>query len=200
MDLVLRLHRTMRANRRPYRIVFVPDPVVWTQVPERLRDLYRQRNRWQRGLLECLSHNLGVVGRPRYGVLGFLALPYNWLFEVAGPFVETAGYVAVAVGAIAGVLDLKFLALYFALSVVCGVSLSVAAILLEETRLRRYASPGDLLRLLAAAVIENFGYRQMTAVWRLWAAVDFARGARSWGRIERCPLETAGDRTLRSDG
>jgi len=190
MDLVLRLHQTMRWARRPYRMVFVPDPVVWTQVPERLHDLGRQRNRWQRGLLECLVHGKGMLGNPRYGVLGCLALPYNWLFEVLGPFVEIAGYLAVIAGAATGILDLRYLGLFFLLAVGCGMALSISAILLEETRLHRYRSPGDVTRLLLAALAENLGYRQLTAVWRVWATVDYLRGAGGWGHIERRRLAT----------
>lgn len=33
MDLVLRIHKFLRKQRRKYRIVFVPDPVCWTQAP-----------------------------------------------------------------------------------------------------------------------------------------------------------------------
>lgn len=190
MDLVLRLHQTMRWGRRPYRMVFVPDPVVWTQVPERVQDLRRQRNRWQRGLLECLVHCRGMLFRPRYGVLGCCALPYNWLFEVLGPFVETAGYIAVVAGAATGILDLRYLALFFLLSVGCGMALSVSAILLEETRLHRYRSSGDVARLLFAALVENFGYRQLTAIWRLRATFDYLRGAGGWGHIQRQRLAT----------
>ena len=47
MELVLRLHRLMKAKQKPYRITFVPDPVCWTDAPENLRDLKGQRVRWQ---------------------------------------------------------------------------------------------------------------------------------------------------------
>lgn len=190
MDLVLRLHQTMRWSKRPYRMVFVPEPVVWTQVPERLRDLSRQRNRWQRGLLQSLVHARGMLGNPRYGVLGCVALPYNWLFEVLGPFVEIAGYLAVIAGAFTGALDARYLALFFVLAVGCGMALSISAILLEEARMHRYRSARDVGRLLLAALLENFGYRQLTAVLRVGATFDYLRGAGGWGHIQRRRLAT----------
>lgn len=55
MELVVRLHHIWLRKRRPYRIVFVPDPVCWTQVPERLKILGAQRNRWQRGAVESIT-------------------------------------------------------------------------------------------------------------------------------------------------
>jgi cellulose synthase/poly-beta-1,6-N-acetylglucosamine synthase-like glycosyltransferase len=49
---VVRLHEHMRRKKQRYRVVFVPDPVCWTESPESLRVLARQRNRWHRGLLQ----------------------------------------------------------------------------------------------------------------------------------------------------
>ena len=81
MELTLRLHRHFRASGRPYRIVFVPDPVVWTEVPETLKALRSQRKRWHRGLLQCLWWNRGLVFRPSYGLIGMVALPYLWILR-----------------------------------------------------------------------------------------------------------------------
>ena len=67
MDLVLRLHRLFRERKERYRIVFIPDPVVWTEVPEEFSTLRRQRNRWHRGLLECLTSSRSMIGNPAYG-------------------------------------------------------------------------------------------------------------------------------------
>ncbi len=57
VELVVRLHRHCRERGMPYKISFVPDPVAWTQVPETLAGLGRQRDRWQRGLSEALTND-----------------------------------------------------------------------------------------------------------------------------------------------
>jgi hypothetical protein len=49
-----------------------------------------------------------------------------------------------------------------------------------------YPSTKQVLALIAAAVLENFGYRQLTAVWRVHATWLWLRGAdASWGRMAR---------------
>ena len=53
-ELCLRLHRRAREAGRAYRLEFVPDPVCWTEVPQRLHQLGGQRNRWHRGLIDTL--------------------------------------------------------------------------------------------------------------------------------------------------
>ena len=191
MDLVMRLHKLLRERREKYRIVFIPDPVVWTEVPESLRVLRKQRNRWHRGLLECLATHRAMTANPRYGLVGLLGMPYNIAFEAAGPLIETAGYVALVVTAVLGMLSLHYLLLFFLLALAYGVFLSVASVFLEEVRLNRYHKPADISRLLLFSVLENFGYRQLQSLWRVEATVDFLRKKSGWGEIHRKGFETA---------
>ncbi len=64
MELVVRLHRTMRDRRRPCRVVYVPDPVCWTEAPARAVSPRRQRRRWQRGSAGTLLDALAYAGQP----------------------------------------------------------------------------------------------------------------------------------------
>ncbi len=93
MELIVRLHRYCRENRRPYRITFLPDPVAWTECPEKLSGLARQRDRWQRGLVDSLLRHARMLGNPRYGPPGLIAFPYYFFIEALGPIVELFGYV-----------------------------------------------------------------------------------------------------------
>ena len=101
-EFVVRLHRYCRDNEIPYRVSFLADPVCWTEVPRSFRVLCRQRNRWHRGLLETLSRHRGMIGRPRYGIVGLLGMPYFALFEALGPLVETLGYLVAATSLVLG--------------------------------------------------------------------------------------------------
>jgi cellulose synthase/poly-beta-1,6-N-acetylglucosamine synthase-like glycosyltransferase len=190
MDLVLRLHRHYRDLGERYQIVFVPDPVVWTEVPEHLGALRRQRNRWHRGLLECLTNNRTMMGRPSYGPVGLLGLPYNLFFEAFGPLIEVAGWVVLIVSIILGDVNARFVVLFFLLAVGYGVLLSVAAILLDQMRLSRYRSGRGTVRLLLATLLENFGYRQLQALWRVQATYDFMRRKSDWGEMRRKGFES----------
>jgi cellulose synthase/poly-beta-1,6-N-acetylglucosamine synthase-like glycosyltransferase len=187
---VLRLHKMYRERREPYRIVFIPDPVVWTEAPENLPTLRRQRNRWHRGLLECLWASRRMVGRPKYGPVGLFGLPYNLVFEAIGPLVEMGGYAFLVVSIALGAVGVHFVVLFFLLAVGYGGLLSVAAVLLDQARIGRYGSRRDLARLLLFTVVENFGYRQLQALWRAQATVDFLRKKQGWGEMRRMGFES----------
>ena len=74
--MVLRLHRHMKTSGKPYRITFVPDPIVWTEAPESIAILKNQRVRWQRGLCESLWKNRGLLTMKNGGVAGRIAFPF----------------------------------------------------------------------------------------------------------------------------
>ena len=185
MEVIVRLHRYYRERGEPYRVVFRADPVCWTEVPEDARVLAKQRNRWQRGTLQVLSGHRALILNPRYGVVGLAAMPYFLIFEALGPVIEVAGYVVTAAACAFGLLDWRFAQLLFLLAVCYGALISLTAVLLEELTFRRYPRTGDLVRLAVLGIVENFGYRQLTAWWRLRGVFDFLRGRAEWGAMTR---------------
>ena len=74
MELVIRLRRRGYETGGPSDVDFVPDPVAWTEVPESLRVLGRQRDRWHRGLCDVLWRHRKVLFNRRYGSMGWVAL------------------------------------------------------------------------------------------------------------------------------
>jgi cellulose synthase/poly-beta-1,6-N-acetylglucosamine synthase-like glycosyltransferase len=184
-ELCVRLHQRARDERRPYRLEFVPDPVCWTEVPTRLRQLGGQRNRWHRGLVDTLWRHRRMIGNPRYGAVGMLSLPFFVVFEFLGPFIEILGYVAVVVALALGVVNVPFALLFFAVAVLSGVLLSLAAVLLEDLAFRQFERQRDLLRLVGYAVAENFGYRQLMTGYRVRGFFAYLRGDKAWGEIRR---------------
>ncbi len=190
MELVVRLHRIGRQKKEKYRIVFVSDPVCWTQVPETLRVLQRQRNRWQRGSAESLWLNRRIFMNPRFGVLGLFAFPYFVAFEVCGPVVELAGYFVTVAGLLMGTISFEVAALFFTVSVAFGMLLSISAVLLEQFTAGRYPAARDILRLLWVAVIENLGFRQLVTLWRVHGLIDVIRRKKGWGAMERSGFGT----------
>ena len=185
IELVVRLHRHLHDRKQPYRIGFVPDPICWTEVPESLRVLRRQRTRWQRGLIDTLWRHRGMMGRPRYGIIGLVALPGFFLFEMLSPVIEFSGYIVLPLLLLLGYVPISFASPLLVLSVLYSILVSVLAVLLEDITFRRYPKASDMAVLVGAAVLENLGYRQLTVWWRVRAFWEYWRGDLSWGAMER---------------
>ena len=75
-DLTLALHK------RGQRIVYVPDAIAWTEAPETVRTLARQRFRWAYGTLQCLWKHRDMVFNWNYRALGWFSLPSVWFFQI----------------------------------------------------------------------------------------------------------------------
>ena len=185
-ELVMRLHKRLRDQGRDYRIVFVAEPICWTEVPVTVSVLHRQRRRWHRGLWETLWAYRTMAGRPRYGVIGLVALPWHWLFELMAPVLELAGLALIALGAALGVVNLAFFWLFMSVAYVYGILVTLAAMLLEEMGFPKYRRWRDLGAALLASIAENIGYRQLTAWWRAEGWWSSLRGRTlGWGTMTR---------------
>ena len=186
MELVVRLHRYRRERNLPCRVVFLPDSVCWTEVPESQRVLRRQRLRWQRGCFESILMHKRMLGNWRYGSVGLIGMPYFAACEILGPFVELSGYAGSVIGFGLGWVSPGSALLFFSVSILFGLLMSVSSILLEEMTICRYPHPRDLWQLLLVAALENLGYRQITLLWRVQAILQvLLKKKRTWGEMER---------------
>lgn len=191
IDLVTRLHRYMRDQEKPYEIQFVPDPVCWTEAPSDLRSLRSQRSRWQKGLLDVLWPQRDMLFRPRYGRLGWLALPYLWIFELFAPVVELSGIITIILAAVTGVLSREFFLQFLIFGYAFATVISIGSVLLEELTYKRYNDWWDVTRLLSYCFLEHFPYRQLQMVWRLHGMWQYLRGDISWGVLKRRGMQSA---------
>ena len=185
VELVVRMHRRLLETGQKYEMHFLPDPVCWTEVPESLAMLSRQRNRWQRGLIESLMLHRKMFFNPRYGRIGMIGVPYFFIFEMFAPVLEIAAIVLVVVSFAMGYVNLPFLGLFVAITVLFGSVLTTGAVLLEEISFRRHLKTTEFLKMIAAGFAENLGYRQLNLWWRASGCVDYFRGKTAWGRMER---------------
>ncbi|ACJ34285.1 glycosyltransferase family 2 protein [Anoxybacillus flavithermus] len=185
MELVVRLHRMIKETDADKKIVYVPDPVCWTEAPESMADLRKQRRRWHRGLFESLWLHRRMWFNPRYGTIGLISMPYFLLIEFLGPVVELVGYILVIVSLILGDVYIEFAILLFLVSILYGSIFSMAAVLLEEWTVRKFTNVSDIVRLFFYSLTETLWYRPLTVLWRCEGIVDALLKRKGWGEMKR---------------
>jgi hypothetical protein len=144
-----------------------------------------------------------MLGRRQYGRIGWFALPAFWVFEYYGPIVELAGYLFLlflfVMEHVLGhqFINRDYLWAFLLVSLGYGILVNVLAVLVGAwrfqfglaDRLQRGLLPfrrrRDVLVLLLYAVLENFGYRQLTIYWRLRGLWDAWRGKTDWEKFAR---------------
>lgn len=183
MDLIVQIHHWAIHKKRKIKMNFTSDPVCWTECPASLSNLAKQRRRWQMGLFQTLWKYSEMLFNRQYGVIGMLSYPFQLYIEGFGAAVEFLGYFMVPMALMLGIVPPTLFVLFMVLGLVYGSFLSVGAVLLEELTYRRYPGFKDLSTLLAYAVLENIGYRQVVLYYRFQGLVRFLAGFRSWEKV-----------------
>ena len=123
---------------------------------------------------------------PKGGAIGWLAFPFMAVFRWIGPAIEVFGYCFLILGLILGVVSVQVWLILLVAAMGLGVLLSVSALLLEEMSFHVYPAQRDVLKLLLAAVLENFGFRQLNSLWKLIGLYRWVRGKKAtWGTMTR---------------
>ena len=167
-DLTLSLHKHRQ------RIVYVPGAIAWTEAPESVRTLARQRFRWAYGTLQCLWKHRDMVFNWNYRALGWFSLPSIWFFQIilvaVTPMVDLFLLATLPFGAWRAVMP--FVVTFLATDVILA---TLACILEREPILRAW-------RILPMRLI----YRPMLS-YCIWKAILRAlKGALvNWGKLER---------------
>ncbi|GHH98055.1 glycosyl transferase [Neobacillus kokaensis] len=185
MELVVRLHRMVKEKRLNKKIVYVPDPVCWTEAPDSIKYLRRQRKRWHRGLFDSLWKHRKLMFNPKYGSIGFVSMPYFFFIEFLGPLIELIGYILLIVAVFTGSIHFEYALLFFLLSLIYGSIYSMSAVLLEEWSMERYPKVRHFVILFLVSLTETLWYRPLTVVWRVEGMIEMLFGKRGWGEMVR---------------
>ncbi|WP_293945244.1 MULTISPECIES: sulfatase-like hydrolase/transferase [unclassified Sphingobacterium] len=185
MELVVRMRRYMEEQKQAYKVVNIPDPLCWTEVPESKEVLRKQRNRWMRGTMETLWKHRKLMFNPKYGRFGMISMPYWFFFEFLGPVVEFTGYIVFAVFFILGIINWPFFFALFGLVIAAGVLYSIYAILVDLVSHQVYTKKRDLSTLIATAILEPLYFHPIVVKASVQGVVDYFRKQHGWGEMTR---------------
>jgi cellulose synthase/poly-beta-1,6-N-acetylglucosamine synthase-like glycosyltransferase len=190
-ELLMRMQAYCLEHQENYRVYFLSTPVCWTEAPKDLVSLRNQRSRWSQGLAETLWKHRRVLFRRWSGKLGWLALPYLWIFELLSAPMEILGATGILGGAALGKVSLNVAGLFIAAWLFYGWILTVLSLLIEEFTFSRYQHPSDVFKIILGSLLEQFGFRQLNLYWRTRGLFHFLAGKRQWGEIQRVGFSPA---------
>jgi cellulose synthase/poly-beta-1,6-N-acetylglucosamine synthase-like glycosyltransferase/peptidoglycan/xylan/chitin deacetylase (PgdA/CDA1 family) len=180
---------TLRIRRLGYDIGYEENAIAWTEAPDRLSTLARQRFRWAYGTLQCMWKHLDALLRPRYGTLGFIAMPNVWIFQILFPLISpvmdlllvytliSAGIYWLQQPAEYSFTNLRPVLFYYALFLAIDWVAAGFAFVLEKK---------ERWRLLWWLFLQRFCYRQVMYYVMIKSVAVALRGATvGWGKLER---------------
>jgi cellulose synthase/poly-beta-1,6-N-acetylglucosamine synthase-like glycosyltransferase len=180
---------TLSIARRDYRVAYADGAVAWTEAPDTLRGLAKQRFRWSFGTLQCAWKHRDLLLRGRAGTLGFVALPNVWIFQVGLSLIAPLADLVFVLSLLGVVITYREHNTTYAIDALThivawyGVFITVdwfaatLAFLMER---------GEDRRLTWLVFLQRFTYRQVMYWVVLRSLVAALRGGLvGWGKLER---------------
>ena len=185
MELVVKLHEYCTSNSIPYSIRYASDAICWTQAPERLRDLCKQRRRWHLGLFQSMYKHRTMFSNHRFGAVSFVSYLYFLIYELLSPFIEIFGVCTMALAWWFDLINVPFMVLFFLIYAVFGAILTLTAFFSRIYTADLTVSFGDGVRAACLCLFELVFLRFILAWVRCTAFIGYRKRRLSWGSIER---------------
>ncbi|MCX6352204.1 MAG: glycosyltransferase [Bacteroidetes bacterium] len=185
MELVVRMRKYMIENGLEYSVIYVPDPLCWTEAPSSYKVLGNQRSRWTRGTIETLLKHRKIFFNPQFGFLGMVSYPFWFFFEWLAPWVEIFGLLFFIVLALLGFAYWSFFFSLLAIVFSYATTLTLLSILFEEISFNQYKGKRDIVKLALTALVESFVYHPLTVYWSIRGNYQFFSGMKQWGEMIR---------------
>lgn len=185
LEMCVRMHRKAYDMGRQSKVLFVPDALCWTEAPFNYKGIRNQRTRWTQGGLEVLQKHWHMMLNRKYGRVGMIGLPLVLLETALVPIAEVCGYLLAPVMYMLDADMTMFLFGMLFTHIIFGTIISLAAVSFEETQMRRHENLREVALLIASTFLENLGYRQMNAWFRLKGFRAWWKGETGWLAVER---------------
>src|ERR1700723_2035365 len=185
---------TLTIRRNGWKILYDEDAIGRTEVPETVEALIRQRFRWTFGTMQAVWKHRDAVGKPRYGTLGWIAIPNIVMFQIilplVSPLIDLLFLLSIALWGLAQLRiaqlpqlwtlqDVERSLIFFALFMLIDLFTCVVAFALERH---------EDWTLLAPLILQRFYYRQMMYVVLFRALKEAVQGRPvGWRGVEQHP-------------
>ena len=175
---------TFKIRKLGYCIVTDNAALAYTEAPDTLRNLAKQRFRWAFGTLQCLWKHKRALLNPRFGAFGLVALPSLWIYQIAFQAIAPVVDLTIAwslfyskfIAPNTGHQDLTMLLGYWALFTTVELAGALLAFTLDRE---------DKL-LIGWMPLQRFLYRQLMYYVIVKSLVIALRGSLvGWGKFER---------------
>ena len=185
MELVVKLHEYCTMNEIPYCIKYATDAICWSQAPERLKDLCKQRKRWHLGLFQSMWKHRVMLFNVKFGAVSFVSFFYFLLYELLSPFIEIFGVFTMLLAFVFDLINIPFMLLFFGIYALFGCVLTLTAFFARTQTIDLKISVMDALKAILLCFIEITFLRFIMAFVRATAFIGYKKKKLNWGRIER---------------
>ena len=185
MELAIKLHVFCREHGMPYRMCYAPDAICWSQVPETLHDMMKQRRRWHIGLFQSMMTHRRIAANSKYGPVSFLSYFYFLLYELFSPYIEVFGVITMVIAMLLDFLNVPFMILFLGIYIVYSAIMSLTAFFARVHTIDLKLAVRDVIKAVALCALEVSCLRFILAWVRATSLIGYRRGKNKWGKSKR---------------
>lgn len=200
MEIIVRLWRYYLEKKEKGKATFLPDPICWTEVPEKAENIIKQRARWHQGLGETLHLHRALMFEPRYKIIGLIAIPYYYFFEFLAPLIKLFSLLFLTILSSLGYFNAQWMLLLLISGLlITTIILSVVTVMLEiqhkknltgNQQTLRYKTIFDWLWLLIVSILGSFTYEFIKLFAQLKGMLNIWQHKDEWNKFERRGINT----------
>lgn len=192
MELIIRMRKLMHEKKEKFLIIYIPESLCWTEVPNNMTIFLRQRVRWARGLIQTLYLHKNIFFNPKYGKTGFLIFPYYIFYEFAVPILEIIGLIVLIVDVIFFDINYNFLFIASLFVYLFYISITLISVFLDQLIYKHYTGIKEVLILITMVFIEPFVFHPINVFASLKGYWHFLRQKeQKWGAQTRQGFNTS---------
>lgn len=190
MDLVMHMISHFTKEKTKFRIEYEPSAVCWTQVPNTLSDLKKQRRRWYLGLFQSLKNYRAIGAGVKGGMPVRFSYYYYIFFELLSPFFELMGVVNILLCSYLGLLYASYMIRLFLLYLLFSFIVTLTAFVLRIFIQNREYQVKNVVKAIIVILLETVIYRYILTWIRLTAFIGYRKRKNDWGEIQRISQDT----------
>ena len=188
MELVVKLHVFCRKFNKEYNIKYAYDAICWTQAPERLVDLCKQRKRWHIGLFQTMVRHRTMLANVRFGMVGTISYMYFLFYELLSPYIEIFGIITMVIACCLGIINIPFMIWFMMFYTIYASIMSLTAFFARSQTLDLHITFSGVVKAVILCVFEVSFLRIRLSIVRVFALVGYKKKKKDWGQIERKKL------------
>lgn len=184
------MHAFCRSNHIPYKIKYSANAICWSQVPNNLADLRKQRRRWHIGLFQSVNAHKQILFNPVYGALAFVSFLYFLIYELLSPYIEAFGIICTIVAIYFNLINVRYMLTIMYIYVIFSGIMSLAAFFARVHSMSVKIHFWDIVKAIGLCLVENVFLRLVLAYTRMTALIGYKSKKNSWGKITREKIKT----------
>lgn len=185
MELVVRLHAFCRANKISYKMKYVTDAICWSQAPESIRDLMKQRRRWHRGLFQSILAHRKILFNVDYGAISFVSFLYFTIYELCSPYIELFGLFSIVIAILLRIVNIPYMIIFLLIYMVFGILMSLTAFFSSIYTMDISLRLRDVIKATMLCILESCVLRGVLFWTRLMAFANYKKQKLHWDSITR---------------